>query len=186
MLWQIYRPEKHQTRTSILSYNIPGPLSMLLGAWSLWLTTSRPSLVAWALDPEAWSLKLVTVDHDPGTKLGPVIGHDLELSRDGLQLARARVTNFYFKLFHIFFLLTISVIFRICHAKSPTSSTCLLSIRIIFFIFSLSLILSFLRIILNCQHATTHLLWTILAIGVYTHQLKWPSSSRQQLRALCH
>ena len=37
----------------------------------------------------------------------------------------------------------------------------------------------FFRIILNCQHITTHLLWTIPAIGVYTHQfriiLKWPS-----------
>ena len=35
VLWQIYRPEKHQTRTSIPSYKIPGPLSTLLGAWSL-------------------------------------------------------------------------------------------------------------------------------------------------------
>ena len=63
-------------------------------------------------------MQLGAIDQYPGTKLGPVIGHDLELSRDGQQLARGRVTNFYFELFHI----------------------------------------SFLRIILNCQHITTHLL----------------------------
>ena len=41
VLWQIYRPEKHQTRTSILSYNIPGPLSMLLEACGLPLRGPR-------------------------------------------------------------------------------------------------------------------------------------------------
>ena len=38
--------------------------------------------------PEAWGLKLVAIDQYPGAKLGPSIAHDLELSCDGLQLAR--------------------------------------------------------------------------------------------------
>ena len=44
-----------------------------------------------ALDPwfsQAWSLQLLAVDHDPGTEALPSIAHDLELSCDGLQLAR--------------------------------------------------------------------------------------------------
>jgi len=57
-------------------------------------------LVAWY--PEAWSLQLLTIDQDPGAKLGPVIAHDLELSRDGQQLGVGRVFNFYCKLFHLF------------------------------------------------------------------------------------
>ena len=40
-------------------------------------------------------LKLLTIDPDPGTKTLPVITHDLELSCDGLQLARASVAYFY-------------------------------------------------------------------------------------------
>jgi len=51
---------------------------MALGACSLPLV---PGL------RQAWSLQLLAVDHDPGTKLGPGIGHDFELSCDGLQLA---------------------------------------------------------------------------------------------------
>ena len=44
-----------------------------------------------ALEPwfsQAWSLQLLAVDHDPGTKLLPGIAHDLELSRDSQQLGR--------------------------------------------------------------------------------------------------
>jgi hypothetical protein len=50
---------------------------------------------------KAWRLKLLTIDHDPGTKLSPSIAHDLELSCDGRKLARGCVTNFYCKFFHI-------------------------------------------------------------------------------------
>ena len=54
---------------------------MALAAWSL-------QLGPWSMDPEAWSLQLLAVDRDPGTKLRPGIAHDLQLSRDGQQLAR--------------------------------------------------------------------------------------------------
>ena len=49
---------------------------------------------------ELGRLKLLAIDHDPGTEALPVITHDLELSCDGLQLARGRVTNFYCEFFH--------------------------------------------------------------------------------------
>ncbi len=55
---------------------------MALAACCLWL-------VSWFV--EAWRLELLAVDHDPWTKLGPSIAHDLELSCDGLQLARVSV-----------------------------------------------------------------------------------------------
>ena len=48
-------------------------------------------LAACSGKPEAWSLKLLAVDRDPGTEALPVVAHNLELSGDGLQLARARV-----------------------------------------------------------------------------------------------
>ena len=50
-----------------------------LGACSL---TLGPCFV------ELRRLKLLTIDPDPGTKALPVITHDLELSSDGLELAR--------------------------------------------------------------------------------------------------
>ena len=50
---------------------------------------------------QAWRLQLLTIDPNPGAESLPVIGHDLELSCDGLQLARASVAYFYSKLFHI-------------------------------------------------------------------------------------
>ena len=74
---------------------------------SLWLAASGPALATCPRYPEAWSLQLGAIDLDPGAKLGPVVGHDLELSRDGGQLARACVTYFYFKLFHISFLVVL-------------------------------------------------------------------------------
>jgi len=57
------------------------------------------SLVA-PFDAERWRRHCLLVDPDPGTKLLPSIGHDLELSRDGQQLARASVAYVYFELFH--------------------------------------------------------------------------------------
>ena len=47
------------------------------------------------MDPEAWGLKLGAIDHDPGTKLGPVIAHNFELQANRRQLTRRRVANFY-------------------------------------------------------------------------------------------
>ena len=68
---------------------------------------SGPALAACPWYAKLRRLKLLTIDHDPGTELRPVVGHDLELSRDGQQLARACVTYFYFKLFHISFLVVL-------------------------------------------------------------------------------
>ena len=57
-------------------------------------------------------MRLLAIDHDPWTKLGPSIAHDLELSRDGLQLSRGRVTYFYFELFHLsIFILPFNCVF---------------------------------------------------------------------------
>ena len=53
-----------------------------------------------AFNPEAWRLQLLAIDPDPRTKLLPVIAHNLELSCDGLQLARASVAYFYCEFFH--------------------------------------------------------------------------------------
>ena len=44
-------------------------------------------------------MKLVAIDIYPGTELGPSIAHDLELSCDGLQLARVSVGYFYCEFF---------------------------------------------------------------------------------------
>jgi|6_EtaG_2_1085325.scaffolds.fasta_scaffold16026_1 hypothetical protein len=63
---------------------------MALGAWGL-------ALGPWFV--EAWSLKLLAINPDPGAKALPVITHDLELSCDGQQLARCSVTNFYSEFF---------------------------------------------------------------------------------------
>jgi len=49
---------------------------MALAAWSL-------KLGAGALQPQAWSLQLLAVDHDPRAMLGPAITHDLELQGNG-------------------------------------------------------------------------------------------------------
>ena len=51
-------------------------------------------------------MKLFTIDRDPGAKALPGITHDLELSRDGQQLARARACYVYSKLFHISFIVS--------------------------------------------------------------------------------
>ena len=45
-------------------------------------------------------LQLVAIDQDPWTEALPVITHDLELSCDGQELARGRVTYFYCEFFH--------------------------------------------------------------------------------------
>ena len=75
---------------------------MAPGAWSLWLAASWSMLGA-SRYSEAWSLKLVAVDHDPGTMSSPSIAHDLKFSCDGCQLRAGRMTNFYCKFFHISF-----------------------------------------------------------------------------------
>ena len=49
-------------------------------------------------------MKLLAIDLDPRTKLGPSIAHDLELQANRRQLRWRRVTYFYFKLFHISFI----------------------------------------------------------------------------------
>ena len=69
----------------------------LLNVASLWLAASGPVLVSCFV--KAWRLQLLAVDHDPGTKLGPSVAHDLELSCDGQQLARARVCYVYCEFF---------------------------------------------------------------------------------------
>ncbi len=38
--------------------------------------------------PELQGLECSLVDRDPGSELGPAVTHDLELSSDGLELAR--------------------------------------------------------------------------------------------------
>jgi len=49
---------------------------------------------------EAWRLQLLAIDPDPGAKLLPGIGHDLELQADGRQLRWGGVANFYCEFFH--------------------------------------------------------------------------------------
>ena len=60
------------------------------------------ALGACCRNPEAWRLKLLAIDPDPWTKLGPSIAHDFELSCDGQQLGRRRMFNLYCELFHFF------------------------------------------------------------------------------------
>ena len=50
---------------------------------------------------EAWSLKLFTININPGAEALPVIAHDLELQADGQQLAWVSVTYFYCEFFHL-------------------------------------------------------------------------------------
>jgi len=50
--------------------------------------------------PELQGLQCSLVDRDPGSKLRPAMAHELELSRDGLQLRPGRMFNFYCELFH--------------------------------------------------------------------------------------
>ena len=48
-------------------------------------------------------MQLAAVDFNLRAILLPTIAHDLELSCDGLQLARGGAANFYCELFHFFF-----------------------------------------------------------------------------------
>ena len=73
------------------------------------LAISRPMLAAWSGYPEAWRLKLLTIDLDPGAKLLPGVAHDLQLSCDGGELAGWRVANFYGEFFHLAFLVFLLV-----------------------------------------------------------------------------
>ena len=71
---------------SFISYNI---LELeACQACGLMLAVPGATLAACPRYPEAWGLKLLAIDLDPGAKLGPPITHDLKLSCDGLQLAR--------------------------------------------------------------------------------------------------
>ena len=85
-------------------------LFYFLNVASLWLAVPWSMLGA-SRYSKAWRLKLLTIDHDPGAKLGPSIGHDLELSRDGRKLARVSVGYFYCEFFHIFILSFFCVLF---------------------------------------------------------------------------
>jgi len=71
-----------------------------LAAWSL-------GLVPWFV--EAWSLQLLAIDPDPRAIFLPAIAHDLELRRDGQQLARRCILNFYCEFFHLFLSLLLEV-----------------------------------------------------------------------------
>ena len=68
-------------------------------AWSL------VDCISWC-HPERWRKHCLLVDHDPRTKLLPTIGHDFELSCDGLQLARRCMANVYCEFFHISFIVS--------------------------------------------------------------------------------
>ena len=70
-------------------------------ACSLWLAVPGPMLAACPWYPEAWSLHLLRVNFYLWPMFLPTIAHDLELSCDGLQLARGSVANFDCELFHI-------------------------------------------------------------------------------------
>ena len=82
---------------------------MALAAWSL-------GLVSWFV--KAWSLELLAIDPDPRSILRPAIAHDLELSRDGQQLALRCILNFYCELFHVFILSFFCVCFEALEAWS--------------------------------------------------------------------
>ena len=58
-------------------------------------------LGACSLKPEAWSFNSLAVDHDPRAKLLPGIAHDFELQRNGCQLRRRCMANFYCEFFHL-------------------------------------------------------------------------------------
>ena len=58
-------------------------------------------LGAWRFHRQAWRLQGLAIDHDPWAKLSPVIAHDLEFRRNGLELPSGGVTNFYCKFFHV-------------------------------------------------------------------------------------
>ena len=57
-------------------------------------------------EPELQGLECSLVDLDPGTEAGPSMAHDLELSRDSLQLWPGGMFNFYCELFHISFIVS--------------------------------------------------------------------------------
>ena len=57
---------------------------------------------------QAWSLQLVAINKNLGSKALPAVTHDLELSCDGCQLALCRVCNIYCEsvYFHISFIVS--------------------------------------------------------------------------------
>ena len=68
-------------------------------AWSL------VDCLSWC-HPERWRLHCLPVDCYSWSKLLPTIGHDFQLSCDGLQLTCGGVTNFYCEFFHISFIVS--------------------------------------------------------------------------------
>ena len=66
--------------------------------------------------PELQGLECSLIDRDPWTEARPVMAHDLELSRDSLQLWPGCMFNFYCELFHL------SFIFRSISPVLPLSS----------------------------------------------------------------
>jgi len=63
------------------------------------LARSLVDCISWS-HPELRRLHCLLVDKYPRSKLLPVIGHDLQLSCDGLQLTCGGVTNVYCELLH--------------------------------------------------------------------------------------
>ena len=63
-------------------------------AWSL------VDCLSWC-HPERWRLHCLPVDCYSWSKLLPTIGHDFQLSCDGLQLGRRGAANFYCEFFHL-------------------------------------------------------------------------------------
>ena len=55
---------------------------------------------------ELQGLQCSLVDRDPGSELFPAVGHDFQLSCDGLQLSCGGVTNFYCEFLHISFIVS--------------------------------------------------------------------------------
>ena len=111
---------------------------------SLWLAVSWSMLVA-SWYPEAWRLKLLAIDQDPGTMSGPGIAHDLKLERNRRQLRRRRMTYFYCEFLH-FFLGSMSFLTRrkISSIASAILFNCIVSI-----IFLSILILHYPRLIVK-------------------------------------
>ena len=88
---------------------------------------------------EAWRLQLLAIDRDPGTKLLPVITHDLELGSDGQELPRARVCYVYCEFFHLaaFFISLMSFFIsrRISSIASAILFNCFVSMLYLFLMY---------------------------------------------------
>ena len=150
---------------------------------SLWLAACCLPLAA-VRDPEAWSLKLLIIDHDPGAKLLPSIAHDLELSCDGQQLGLRGMFNFYCEFFH-FFLGFISFLTsrRISSRASAILSSSFVAYSIIF-LSLLALVLEIMNCYTTCTRTCNDL--TNLSSGKSLNELKLdPTISQVHCQAAC-